>query len=48
MSLTVWQITIAVLIGVLVFDLALAIIRRNKETMNGVTPKLEMNFLQVG
>ena len=32
MSLTVWQITIAVLIGVLVFDLALAIIRRNKET----------------
>jgi tellurite resistance protein TerC len=32
MSLTVWQITIAVLISVLVFDLALAIIRRNKET----------------
>lgn len=32
MSLTVWQITIAVLIGVLVLDLALAIIRRNKET----------------
>lgn len=32
MSLTVWQITIAVLIGVLVFDLALAIIRRNKVT----------------
>ena len=32
MSLTVWQITIAVLIGVLVFDLALAIIRRNTET----------------
>lgn len=32
MSLMVWEITIAVLIAVLVFDLALAIIRRNKET----------------
>ena len=32
MSLMVWQITLAVLIGVLIFDLALAIIRRNTET----------------
>jgi tellurite resistance protein TerC len=32
MSLMVWEITIAVLIAVIVFDLALAIIRRNKET----------------
>jgi tellurite resistance protein TerC len=32
MSLMVWEITIAVLIAVLVFDLALAVIRRNKET----------------
>jgi len=32
MSLTVWEITIAVLLAVLAFDLALAIIRRNKET----------------
>jgi tellurite resistance protein TerC len=30
--MTVWEITIAVLLAVLVFDLALAIIRRNKET----------------
>ena len=32
MSTTVWQITIAGLLAVLLFDLALAIIRRNKET----------------
>ena len=32
MSLTVWEITIAALLAVLAFDLALAIIRRNKET----------------
>lgn len=32
MSLTVWEVTIAVLLAVLAFDLALAIIRRNKET----------------
>lgn len=32
MSLTVWQVTIAGLLAVLAFDLALAIIRRNKET----------------
>jgi len=32
MSLTVWEITIAVLLAVLAFYLALAIIRRNKET----------------
>ncbi|MDA2965076.1 MAG: TerC family protein [Actinomycetota bacterium] len=32
MSLAVWEITIAVLLAVLAFDLALAIIRRNKET----------------
>ena len=32
MSMAVWEITIAVLLAVLVFDLALAIIRRNKET----------------
>lgn len=32
MSMTVWEITIAVLLAVLAFDLALAIIRRNKET----------------
>ena len=32
MSLMVWEITIAVLIAVIVFDLALAVIRRNKET----------------
>ena len=32
MSLTVWEVTIAVLLAVLLFDLALAIIRRNKET----------------
>ena len=32
MSITVWEITIAVLLAVLAFDLALAIIRRNKET----------------
>jgi tellurite resistance protein TerC len=32
MSLMVWEITIAVLIAVLVFDLALAVVRRNKET----------------
>jgi tellurite resistance protein TerC len=31
-SATVWEITIAVLLAVLVFDLALAVIRRNKET----------------
>lgn len=30
--MTVWEITIAVLLAVLAFDLALAIIRRNKET----------------
>ncbi len=32
MSLMVWEITIAVLIAVLVFALALAVVRRNKET----------------
>jgi tellurite resistance protein TerC len=32
MSLTVWEVTIAGLLAVLAFDLALAIIRRNKET----------------
>jgi tellurite resistance protein TerC len=32
MSATVWEVTIAVLVAVLAFDLALAIIRRNKET----------------
>ena len=32
MSLTVWEITIAALLAVLAFDLALAVIRRNKET----------------
>ena len=32
MSMAVWQITIAVLLAVLAFDLALAIIRRNKDT----------------
>ena len=32
MSMPVWEITIAVLLAVLAFDLALAIIRRNKET----------------
>jgi tellurite resistance protein TerC len=32
MSLTVWQVTIAALLAVLAFDLALAVIRRNKET----------------
>ena len=32
MSLTVWEITIAALLAVLLFDLALAIVRRNKET----------------
>ena len=32
MSATVWQVTIAGLLAVLLFDLALAIIRRNKET----------------
>jgi tellurite resistance protein TerC len=32
MSLMVWEITIAILIAVIVFDLALAVIRRNKET----------------
>ena len=32
MSLAVWQFTIAALLAVLAFDLALAIIRRNKET----------------
>ena len=32
MSLTVWEITIAALLAVLLFDLALAIARRNKET----------------
>ena len=32
MSMTVWEITIAVLLAVLAFDLALAIIRRNKDT----------------
>jgi len=32
MSLMVWEITIAVLLAVLAFDLALAVIRRNKET----------------
>jgi len=32
MSSTVWQITIAGLLAVLLFDLALAIVRRNKET----------------
>jgi tellurite resistance protein TerC len=32
MSLIVWEVTIAVLLAVLLFDLALAIIRRNKET----------------
>jgi tellurite resistance protein TerC len=32
MSLIVWEITIAVLLAVLAFDLALAVIRRNKET----------------
>jgi len=32
MSMAVWKITIAVLLAVLAFDLALAIIRRNKDT----------------
>ncbi|NBQ60524.1 MAG: TerC family protein, partial [Actinobacteria bacterium] len=32
MSTTVWEITIIALLVVLAFDLALAIIRRNKET----------------
>ena len=32
MSLMVWEITIAALLAVLAFDLALAVIRRNKET----------------
>ena len=32
MSLPVWEITIAALLAVLLFDLALAIVRRNKET----------------
>jgi len=32
MSLTVWEITIAALLAVLALDLALAVIRRNKET----------------
>jgi tellurite resistance protein TerC len=32
MSLTVWEVTIAALVAVLAFDLALAVIRRNKET----------------
>ena len=32
MSATVWEVTIAVLLAVLAFDLALAVIRRNKET----------------
>lgn len=32
MSMTVWEITFAVLLAVLAFDLALAIIRRNKDT----------------
>ena len=32
MNLTVWEITIAVLLAVLAFDLAIAVIRRNKET----------------
>jgi tellurite resistance protein TerC len=32
MSTAVWQVTIIVLLAVLAFDLALAIIRRNKET----------------
>jgi tellurite resistance protein TerC len=32
MSLTVWEVTITGLLAVLAFDLALAIIRRNKET----------------
>ncbi len=32
MSMAVWEITIAVLLAVLAFDLALAIIRRNKDT----------------
>ena len=31
MSATVWEVTIAVLLAVLAFDLALAVIRRNKE-----------------
>lgn len=32
MSATVWQVTIGVLLAVIVFDLILAILRRNKET----------------
>jgi tellurite resistance protein TerC len=32
MNLTVWEITIAVLLAVLAFDLAIAVIRRDKET----------------
>ena len=32
MSATVWEVTIAALLAVLAFDLALAVIRRNKET----------------
>ena len=32
MSITVWEVTIAALLAVLAFDLALAVIRRNKET----------------
>jgi len=32
MSLAVWEVTIAALLAVLAFDLALAVIRRNKET----------------
>jgi len=32
MSLTVWEVTIAALLAVLAFDLALAVIRRNRET----------------
>ena len=32
MSITVWEVTITALLAVLAFDLALAVIRRNKET----------------
>ena len=48
MSSTVWQVTIVGLLAVLAFDLALAIIRRNKETSikEATAWKFSMSALQ--
>jgi len=43
MSLTVWEVTIAGLLAVLAFDLALAIIRRKVSIMRSIKKTLDPN-----